>query len=103
MDEIKKQCSCGEDIVACEECGRTGCPECEAGWSDKWYRDESIWFCPECLAKMKQEYNEATKNGTEVCGSCSLFVNEDAEGEGWCEFHQEPRCCGDYCTDRLPK
>lgn len=41
---------------------------------------------------------------TKHCGDCALFGEEDINGDGWCEFHQEPRECGDdECNYSLPK
>ena len=101
--KIKGKCSCGEDLVTCENCGLDGCPECSEGWSNEWYMDEDgIYLCPECLAEAQKEYREKTKNGTEVCGTCSLYTTDEND-EGYCEFHQEWRREKDYCEDRLPK
>lgn len=84
----------------CENCEIIGCPECTAGWV---YTDDGCWLCPECAAALRELYNKETENGTKVCGTCSLFMDEDIEGDGWCEFHQESRRCSEYCTDRIPK
>jgi hypothetical protein len=37
------------------------------------------------------------------CGSCALFADEDDEGQGWCELHQESVCFIDKCSDRISK
>jgi hypothetical protein len=37
------------------------------------------------------------------CGSCALFADEDDEGQGWCELHQESACFIDKCSDRISK
>lgn len=38
------------------------------------------------------------------CANCALFENEDIYGDGWCAFHQEPRCCGDgACADIIKR
>lgn len=56
------------------------CPDCETASYDKWGCDnEGCEFCPDCLQMLK------------------------TEGFGWCEFHQEPKECRDYCDGRLPK
>lgn len=30
-----------------------------------------------------------------TCGNCALFADEDANGDGWCEYHQMPTNCSD--------
>ena len=90
---------CGDDLTICENCEKTGCMDCE-NWTRT--RDDCD-LCPECAAALQAEYDKETDNGTKVCGTCSLFTDEDAEGDGWCEFHQESRHCSDYCENRLPK
>ena len=43
---------------------------------------EAIWMAldsPECM----------------ICGSCQRFVDEDTEGDGWCEEHDRPANCKD--------
>ena len=46
---------------------------------------EAIWMVlgaldsPECM----------------ICGSCQRFVDEDTEGDGWCEEHDRPANCKD--------
>lgn len=37
------------------------------------------------------------------CGSCALFADEDDEGQGWCELHQESVCYADKCANRISK
>lgn len=39
----------------------------------------------------------------QYCGNCHLFADETIDGDGWCEFHQEPRMCDDGCEDCLSK
>lgn len=36
-------------------------------------------------------------------GSCALFADEDDEGQGWCELHQESVCYADKCANRISK
>ena len=45
---------------------------------------------------------ENTEN-KDCCGNCRLFSDEDIEGAGWCEFHQYPVRCDEYCECRLPR
>ena len=46
---------------------------------------EAIWMAlgaldsPECM----------------ICGSCQRFVDEDTEGDGWCEEHDRSANCKD--------
>ena len=30
-----------------------------------------------------------------ICGSCQRFVDEDTEGDGWCEEHDRSANCKD--------
>lgn len=40
----------------------------------------------------------------QVCGECELFTNEDAFGNGWCEFHQKEAFIENCaCEDGLQK
>lgn len=34
-----------------------------------------------------------------VCGNCRHHTNEDANGVGWCECHDESRRCDDACAE----
>lgn len=50
------------------------------------------------------EYTIVSISGDAVgCGSCALFADEDDEGQGWCELHQESVCFIDKCSDRISK
>lgn len=41
-------------------------------------------------------------NQEQVCGECKLFANEDAFGNGWCEFHQKEAFCENVaCEDGI--
>lgn len=106
---MNDKCKCGELLVTCEECKKTGCPECDEGWRNDWYRDESgIWFCPACHAKMVEEYNRNTENGAKTCETCAHFDidHEDADPDddiGYCNRHDEPRGCGQYCAEQETK
>lgn len=90
---------CGEEKVQCENCENMGCPDCDGYVTTS----DDVLLCPECSAALQAEYDKETDNGTKVCGTCSLFADEDTDGDGWCEFHQEPRHCSNYCEDRLPR
>lgn len=50
-------------------------------------------------ANMKADRNKAQAQKKEVCGLCSLFEDEDVNGEGWCAFHQRPTKCDCRCND----
>ena len=65
---------CGEEIVQCENCENMGCPDCDG-------------FVVTAVG----------------CGSCALFADEDDEGQGWCELHQESVYFIDKCSDRISK
>ena len=43
---------CGEEIVQCENCENTGCPDCDGFVVT---RDDVI-LCPECAAAMKRKH-----------------------------------------------
>lgn len=88
--------TCGEEIVECENCEKTGCPDCDGFILT---RDDVI-LCSECGAACKDDCDKMRAVG---CGSCSLFANEDDEGQGWCELHQEPVYFIDKCDDRIAK
>ena len=62
-------------------------------------RDEVI-LCPECAAACKEGCDKMRAIG---CGSCALFADEDDEGQGWCELHQESVCYADKCANRISK
>lgn len=96
MIENKLCPKCGEELQECENCENAGCPDC-----DKYIvtRDDVV-LCPECGAMCKAECDAQRAVG---CGSCALFSDEDDEGRGWCELHQEPMCYIDKCEDRLSK
>ena len=87
---------CGEEIVQCGNCENTGCPDCDGFVVT---RDDVI-LCPECAAACKEDCDKMRAIG---CGSCALFADEDDEGQGWCELHQESVCFIDKCSDRISK
>lgn len=37
-----------------------------------------------------------------VCGNCTMFVNEDASGVGWCEAHMTQSVCDVTCLSWAP-
>ena len=84
------------EIVQCENCENTGCPDCDGFVVT---RDDVI-LCPECAAACKEDCDKMRAIG---CGSCALFADEDDEGQGWCELHQESVCFIDKCSDRISK
>lgn len=87
---------CGAEIVQCENCENEGCTDCNGFIVT---RDDVI-LCPECGAACKEDCDQMRAIG---CGSCSLFSDEDDEGQGWCELHQEPVCFIDKCDERVSK
>jgi hypothetical protein len=96
-EENQQYCpKCGEEIVQCENCENTGCPDCD-GFVVTSY---DVLLCPECAASCENDCNKMRAVG---CGSCSLFSEENDEGQGWCELHQEPVCFIDKCSDRISK
>ena len=58
--------------------------------------------CPKCGEEIVQCEN-CENMGAVGCGSCALFADEDDEGQGWCELHQESVCFIDKCSDRISK
>lgn len=88
--------ACGEEIVQCEYCENEGCPDCNGFVVTR----EEVVLCPECAAACKEDCDKARAIG---CGGCSLFSDEDVDGDGWCELHQRSMNCIDDCDDRVPK
>jgi len=43
------------------------------------------------------------KKTENCCGNCVMYFNEDMNGVGWCDFHQEPFDCDEVCNDYSPK
>jgi len=39
------------------------------------------------------------KTTEKCCGNCTMYINEDMNGVGWCDFHQEPFDCDEVCDD----
>lgn len=33
------------------------------------------------------------------CGNCDMYSGEDMSGSGWCDIHEDPRDCDEYCDD----
>lgn len=33
------------------------------------------------------------------CATCDHFINEDANGNGWCQLWNGDEWCNDYCTE----
>lgn len=81
---------CGEEIVQCENCENMGCPDCDGFVVTR----GDVILCPECAAACKEDCDKMRAVG---CGSCALFADEDDEGQGWCELHQESVCFIDKC------
>ena len=75
---------CGEEIVQCENCENMGCPDCDGF----------------VVTRGEEDCDKMRAVG---CGSCALFADEDDEGQGWCELHQESACFIDKCSDRISK
>ena len=62
--------------------------------------------CPKCGEEIVQCENCENMGLSLIhigCGSCALFADEDDEGQGWCELHQESVCFIDKCSDRISK
>lgn len=96
MSEPKLCPKCGEELQQCEGCENMGCADCD-GYI---VTHDGVVLCSECGAVCKADCDAMRAVG---CGSCALFSNEDIEGQGWCELHQESTYYIDKCNDRLPK
>ena len=64
---------CGEEIVQCENCENTGCPDCDGFIVT---RDDVI-LCPECAAACKENCDKMRAVG---CGSCALSLTKTTRG-----------------------
>lgn len=101
--DLPKCTTCAEygpdDYDRCENCEIQGCPDCIDWKHDR----EGVTLCPECYQALQDEWKKDTNNGADVCGTCAHFTDEDTEGYGWCELHEQNQHENDYCSDRLPE
>ena len=65
--------------------------------------DELIAQSVALVGKPVALMNKEDKMRAIGCGSCALFADEDDEGQGWCELHQESVCYADKCANRISK
>lgn len=82
-EEVEPVCpKCGDDLEACDGCGRKGCTSCEEGWTTD---SGDNRLCPDCAQTVKEEWARDTDNGKKVCETCRDFVGEvDDEDFGTC-------------------
>lgn len=93
MCENKLCPKCGEELVMCENCENTGCPDCDGYITTR----DDVLLCAECGTAIQAEWEKQTENGTKVCGTCAHFKFEDCDGDGWCDKDQMVWHCSYYC------
>ncbi len=85
---------CGEDLDKCDGCGEVYCPNCDEGNGTD---TAGNGLCSGCITAVKAEWARETENGTKVCGTCSHFSDEDANGYGACYLDEDDPRCNGYC------